>query len=136
MRGQIMMHAIAQSRDPAVLSGYPDAVARCRRSLLAPDPRVRLRLVPLMLALSCGAPDVAPPNVIVFTLDTLRADALGAYGHKAKPSPNIDALTAQGYRFTRAYTVTPLTIPAHSSLFTSLWPPRHGVQRQRRLLPR
>ena len=82
-----------------------------------------------MLALSCGAPpDVAPPNVIVFTLDTLRADALGAYGHKAKPSPNIDALTAQGYRFTRAYTVTPLTIPAHSSLFTSLWPPRHGVQ--------
>ena len=71
---------------------------------------------------------VPPPNVIVFTLDTLRADALGAYGHKAKPSPNIDALTAQGYRFTRAYTVTPLTIPAHSSLFTSLWPPKHGVQ--------
>ena len=78
---------------------------------------------------SCGSPpEVKPPNVIVFTLDTLRADALGAYGHKGKPSPNIDALTSQGYRFTRAYTVTPLTIPAHSSLFTSLWPPKHGVQ--------
>ena len=82
-----------------------------------------------MLALSCDAPEESrPPNVIVFTLDTLRADALGAYGHKAKPSPNIDVLTSGGYRFTRAYTVTPLTIPAHSSLFTSLWPPRHGVQ--------
>jgi len=77
------------------------------------------------------APEVAkapPPNIIVFTLDTLRADALGAYGNKLKPSPNIDALSDQGYRFSRAYTVTPLTIPAHSSLWTSLLPPRHGVQ--------
>lgn len=68
------------------------------------------------------------PNVLVFTLDTLRADALGAYGNKTSPSPTLDALTQQGYRFTRAYTVTPLTIPAHSSLWTSLLPPRHGVQ--------
>jgi arylsulfatase A-like enzyme/Flp pilus assembly protein TadD len=90
-------------------------------------------VLPILFTLSCStgpAVDSAPaqPNVIVFTLDTLRADALGAYGHRAKPSPNIDALTATGYRFTRAYTVTPLTIPAHSSLWTSLWPPRHGVQ--------
>ena len=68
------------------------------------------------------------PNILVFTLDTLRADALGAYGKSPSPSPTIDGLTQQGYRFTRAYTVTPLTIPAHSSLWTSLLPPRHGVQ--------
>jgi arylsulfatase A-like enzyme/tetratricopeptide (TPR) repeat protein len=70
----------------------------------------------------------AQPNIIVFTLDTLRADALGTYGQKLNSSPHIDALTNTGYRFARAYTVTPLTIPAHSSLWTSLWPPRHGVQ--------
>lgn len=70
----------------------------------------------------------AAPNILVFTLDTLRADALGAYGKTPSPSPTIDGLTKQGYRFTRAYTVTPLTIPAHASLWTSLLPPRHGVQ--------
>jgi arylsulfatase A-like enzyme/Flp pilus assembly protein TadD len=68
------------------------------------------------------------PNVLVFTLDTLRADALGAYGNSHGASPNIDAMAQIGTQFGRAYTVTPLTIPAHSSLFTSLWPPRHGVQ--------
>jgi arylsulfatase A-like enzyme/Tfp pilus assembly protein PilF len=92
-------------------------------------------MTPLLLPmlLSCDSMDLSfteetKPNFIVVTLDTLRADALGAYGHKAKPSPNIDALTNEGYRFTRAYTVTPLTIPAHSSLWTSMLPPRHGVQ--------
>ena len=97
-----------------------------------------MRLIPALLALACsGGTDKtetsptsgeARPNIIVVTLDTLRADALGAYGNKAKPSPNIDALAEAGYRFTRAYTVTPLTIPAHSSLWTSFLPPRHGVQ--------
>ena len=96
-----------------------------------------MSLIPflLTLTLSCstddqseGSASAQQPNVLVFTLDTLRADALGAYGNKTSPSPTIDALTNQGYRFTRAYTVTPLTIPAHSSLWTSLLPPRHGVQ--------
>jgi choline-sulfatase len=90
-------------------------------------------LLPLSFSASCetqetGSDALTRPNILVFTLDTLRADALGAYGHQAETSPNIDALTAQGYRFTRAYTVTPLTIPAHSSLWTSMYPPRHGVQ--------
>ena len=90
-----------------------------------------MRALPLIFALSCdgiGPMGSAPPNILVFTLDTLRADALGSYGNAKKPSPNLDALSDQGYRFTRAYTVTPLTIPAHSSLWTSLLPPRHGVQ--------
>jgi|GEM_PF-368850 len=83
--------------------------------------------------LSCGGSPQQPsakdrPSVLVITLDTLRADALGVYGQRGDPSPYIDGLAAKGTRFSRAYTVTPLTIPAHSSLFTSLWPPRHGVQ--------
>jgi arylsulfatase A-like enzyme/tetratricopeptide (TPR) repeat protein len=91
----------------------------------------------LLLALGChtsSAPDVPPskgtgvrPNILLFTLDTTRADMLGSYGSSIA-TPNIDTLARDGIVFTRAYTVTPLTIPAHSSLFTGMWPPRHGVE--------
>ena len=75
-------------------------------------------------------PAAAPerPNILVVTLDTTRADHLGCYGHPDGATPTLDGLAAQGARFERAYTVTPLTIPAHSSLFTGLYPPRHGVR--------
>ena len=68
------------------------------------------------------------PNVLLVTLDTLRADVLGCYGRTKADTPNLDALAASGARFSRAYTVTPLTIPAHSSMFTGMLPPRHGVR--------
>jgi choline-sulfatase len=64
----------------------------------------------------------APPNVLLLTLDTTRADALGAR------TPVLDGLAARGVRWTQAITPTPLTLPAHSSLFTGLVPPEHGVQ--------
>ncbi len=70
----------------------------------------------------------AGPNVLLLSLDTTRADVLGCYGHDGGATPTLDALAAQGALFVRAYTVTPLTIPAHSSLFTGLYPPRHGVR--------
>lgn len=76
-------------------------------------------------------PDPAPsgpPNVLLFTLDTLRADALQIYGNKVAPTPVLSQLAEEGTRFSRAFTVTPLTIPAHSSMFTGLYPPRHGVR--------
>lgn len=88
----------------------------------------------VLFAACSGAPTEAPPpaapppNVLLITLDTLRVDALGVYGNRFNPSPNLDALAAQGVRFERAYTVTPLTIPAHSSIHTGLYPPRHGVR--------
>ena len=82
-----------------------------------------------LLALAgCGGGLSDRPNVLLITVDTLRADVLGAYGNPVKPTPRIDALAAQGTRFDRAYTVTPLTIPAHSSIHTGLLPPRHGVR--------
>ncbi len=68
------------------------------------------------------------PNILLFTLDTLRADSLGCYGNRNPTTPTLDRLAAEGTRFTRAYTVAPLTIPAHSSVFTGLLPPRHGVR--------
>ena len=69
-----------------------------------------------------------PPNVLIVTLDTLRADRVGAYGYAAARTPRLDALAARGLRFSRAATVTPLTLPAHSSLFTGTFPARHGVR--------
>jgi arylsulfatase A-like enzyme/Tfp pilus assembly protein PilF len=69
-----------------------------------------------------------PPNLLVVTLDTLRADRVGAYGYAAAHTPRLDALAARGLRFARAATVTPLTLPAHSSLFTGTFPARHGVR--------
>ncbi len=67
-------------------------------------------------------------SVLLVTLDTLRADVLGCYGHPKSLTPNLDRIAAEGARFSRAYTVTPLTIPAHSSIFTGMLPPRHGVR--------
>src|SRR3954462_8089968 len=65
-------------------------------------------------------------NLLVITLDTTRADALGAYGGGAV-TPTIDGLARTGVLFEQASTVAPLTFPAHSSLFTGLFPPRHRV---------
>jgi arylsulfatase A-like enzyme/Tfp pilus assembly protein PilF len=68
------------------------------------------------------------PNVLVVSLDTLRADRVGAYGYAAALTPRIDGLAARGLRFEQATTVVPLTLPAHSSLFTGAFPARHGVR--------
>lgn len=68
-----------------------------------------------------------PLNLLVITLDTTRADALGAYGGKAI-TPSLDYLASDGVVFEQASTVAPLTLPAHSSLFTGVFPPSHGVR--------
>ncbi len=65
-------------------------------------------------------------NVLVVTIDTLRADRVGAYGGGAL-TPTLDRLAASGVRFSRAYTHAPLTLPAHTSIFTGLTPASHGV---------
>lgn len=86
-------------------------------------------MIPLVLMslASCRSP--APPqNILVITMDTTRFDAIGAFGASPSATPTWDRVAKEGARFTRAYTVTPLTIPAHSSLMTGLWPPRHGVR--------
>jgi arylsulfatase A-like enzyme/Tfp pilus assembly protein PilF len=70
----------------------------------------------------------ATPNILIISIDTLRADRVGAYGHKQASTPALDRLAARGIRFTNASTTTPLTLPAHSSLFTGLFPEGHGVR--------
>ena len=73
-------------------------------------------------------PPRAPRHLLLISIDTLRADHLGAYGYAAAQTPRLDALAAGGLRFTRAATVVPLTLPAHSSLLTGTFPAWHGVR--------
>ncbi len=67
-------------------------------------------------------------NVVLLTLDTLRADHLGTYGSKDVSTPNLDQLAREGVVFEQAMTSAPLTLPAHSSIMTGQFPPRHGVR--------
>ena len=69
-----------------------------------------------------------PPNVLLITVDTLRADHVGSYGYAAARTPAIDALAARGLRFAQATTVAPLTLPAHASLMTGTYPAFHNVR--------
>ncbi len=61
------------------------------------------------------------PDVILISLDTLRADRLGCYGYDLNTSPNLDRLASRGIRFERAVSQAPWTYPSHRSLFTGLY---------------
>lgn len=67
-------------------------------------------------------------NVLIFTIDTLRADALACYGGKTAKTPNIDALAATGVMFRDTVSQAPFTLPSHVTILTGLIPPAHGVQ--------
>lgn len=67
-----------------------------------------------------------PKRAILITVDTLRADVLGAYGGPAE-TPEIDAWARSGWRFERSYAAAMLTNPSHASIFASLYPRDHGV---------
>jgi arylsulfatase A-like enzyme/Tfp pilus assembly protein PilF len=67
-------------------------------------------------------------NLLLVSIDTLRADHLGCYGYAAAQTPRLDALARSGLRFARATTVMPLTLPAHASLLTGTFPAWHGVR--------
>jgi tetratricopeptide (TPR) repeat protein len=66
--------------------------------------------------------------VLLVTVDTLRADRVGAFGDTLARTPHIDALARAGVSFAKAFTPVPLTLPAHASLMTGLLPPQHGVR--------
>jgi len=70
----------------------------------------------------------ARPNVVVITVDTLRADRLGCYGFERARTPHIDKLAAEGVLASHVIAPTPITLPSHTSIFTGLQPPAHGVR--------
>ena len=72
--------------------------------------------------------EIAPANLLLVTLDTVRADHVGAYGERSEATPNLDRLAREGVRFARAWSTVPLTLPSHASILTGLLPPRHGLR--------
>ena len=68
------------------------------------------------------------PNVLLVTIDTLRADHVGCYGHKEASTPTIDALAGRGVRFETAVAHAPLTGPSHASILTGRIPLGHGFR--------
>ena len=71
---------------------------------------------------------VAARNLVLITVDTLRADRLGASGYAPARTPAMDALAARGTRFARAFAPTPITLPSHASIMTGRYPPGHGAR--------
>jgi len=67
------------------------------------------------------------PNVLLISVDTLRADHLGSYGYQRATSPQLDALAESGVRFENAYSSSSWTLPAHMTLLTGLPVSGHGV---------
>src|SRR5437660_1474138 len=67
------------------------------------------------------------PDVYLITIDTLRADHVGCYGYKQVETPALDALAADGIRFTQAFTHSPITNTSHITILTGLLPSVHGV---------
>jgi len=67
-------------------------------------------------------------NLLLITIDTLRADHLGCYGHKSIRTPVLDNLAREGVRFERAFSPVPLTLPAHCSVMTGTYPSYHGIR--------
>lgn len=72
--------------------------------------------------------EAAPLNVLLITLDTTRADHLGCYGYARARTRHLDELAREGVRFDRAYSPAPITLPAHASILTGLYPFAHGVR--------
>lgn len=70
----------------------------------------------------------AGSNVLLITIDTLRADRVGAYGNPSGLTPTLDRLAESGLRFEAAFTPVPMTLPAHASILTGLEPFNHGIR--------
>ncbi len=97
-------------------------------------------LAVLLAACSSETPPPAPttpaaekPAILLVTLDTTRADAVGFESGQTL-TPNLDALAARGRRFSQAYTTAPTTLPAHTSMLTGLYPSEHGIRENARTL--
>jgi arylsulfatase A-like enzyme/Flp pilus assembly protein TadD len=84
-------------------------------------PRRRAAVEPIASGALRGA------NVLLVTIDTLRADRVGAYGSPLGLTPTLDRLAAEGLRFATAYAHVPMTLPSHTTILTGLYPVSNGV---------
>ncbi len=84
-----------------------------------------------VLLLGCPGPlpagDPTRPDIVLVSIDSLRADHLSAYGYTRRTSPNLDRLAKKGLRFEGARAASPWTLPSHMTMLTGLWPTEHHV---------
>jgi len=94
-------------------------------------------MLAVALSTACGRPARVPPvaagglrgfNVLLVTIDTLRADHVGAYGSSLGATPTLDRFAAEGLRFDVAHAHVPMTLPSHTTIMTGLLPCQHGVR--------
>ena len=74
-----------------------------------------------------GDSGAAPPNVVIITMDTARADHMGSYGYPVNTTPVLDALAGDATRYTRVVASSPWTVPTHASFFTGKFAFEHGA---------
>ena len=90
-----------------------------------------LGLLILAILPSCApAPEASQPNILLITIDTLRADHLSSYGYARQTSPVLDGLAAEGVRFQAPIVQWPKTGPSFASMFTSTYPKDNGIVRK------
>lgn len=97
----------------------------------------RRHAVPFLLTAALLLPELSgwylravprPRNLLLITLDTMRADRLPAYGFRGVETPALDRIAAEGTVFEETFAAVPLTLPSHASMFTGIYPPRLGVR--------
>jgi arylsulfatase A-like enzyme/tetratricopeptide (TPR) repeat protein len=89
---------------------------------------LRTVLLPAASSRSRGPSSASSSDVILITIDTLRADRLGCYGARRVETPAMDALAAEGVRFEDALAQVPITLPSHAVILTGTYPMYNGVR--------
>ncbi|MFY9824548.1 MAG: sulfatase, partial [Thermoanaerobaculia bacterium] len=85
-------------------------------------------LLALPLAWGCSRGGERHPNLLLVTVDTVRADHLGCYGDREAVTPFLDRLASEGLRFEAASSTVPLTLPSHATILSGLLPLHHGLR--------
>src|ERR1700686_4565253 len=108
---------------------FPTITCDKLNSPMVPTFRRLILILTAFTALCAAEQTPAKPalNVVLITIDTLRADHVGCYGYKQIKTPNIDGLAADGTRFDRAFAVVPVTLPSHTSMLTGTYPMLSGM---------
>jgi arylsulfatase A-like enzyme/Tfp pilus assembly protein PilF len=106
----------------------PSKGLRYRRPRTSTGLKACASSVLVVLVAVLRAQTTPPPNVLLITIDTVRADHVGAYGATKAATPTIDRLAREGVRFADATSQAPLTGPAHAAILTGQYPARFGVR--------
>jgi len=122
------------------LASWPGRLARLEVSNPSHGGLAEIRRLQIVSPAAAPAASADPslgfaPNIVLYLVDTLRADRLGAYGHRAPTSPRFDAFTRESLLFEDAWAQASWTRPTVGSILTGLHPGSHGADREDRALP-